>query len=496
MRRPGPQGSLAVQLPPELPISAEDWEKTPPAVQAVVIALWQENQALRARVAALEAEVTRLREQLGKNSRNSSKPPSLDPPSVPPKQKQPTGRKPGGQPGHKGHSRPLQPLGKDDRVVDAKPLECAHCGTLLLGEDPAPERHQTVGLPPIKPVVTEWRKHTLRCLACGETTEGQWPAQMPSGSFAPEVAASAAFFTGRLGMSQRDTQEALEAVLHVPVSLGSIPALERQVSAALAEPVAEAEEYVREQPVANVDETPWREQKRGLWAWAAVTALVTVFRILAGRGRDELQALLGEFAGVLGSDRLWAYNGRDPGLRQVCWAHLIRDFVAFICRGGESERIGDALLVQTGKMFELWHRVRDGTMDRAAFQEAMVPIQARVGELLREGAGVDYAKTRNTCANIVKLEVALWTFVTVPGVEPTNNSVERALRRLVLWRRRSFGTQSEEGTRFAERMMTAVTTLRQQDRDVLDYLTKACAAANQGIPAPSLLPDHSVVSQG
>jgi transposase len=320
---------------------------------------------------------------------------------------------------------------------------------------------------------------------------------MPSGDFGPGITATVGYLTGRLNVSQRDTQEFVETFMHTDISLGSISALEQQVSATLADPVAEAEEYVRQQSVANVDETPWPQQKRGLWVWAAVTSLVTVFRILAGRGKAQLQELLGEtFAGIVGSDRLWAYNSRDPEQRQVCWSHLIRDFATFIMRGGASEQLGDRLLELADKMFHLWHRVRDGTLERSAFQEEMAPVQAQVGGLLREGATLDHAATRNTCANLLKIEAALWTFVTTPGVEPTNNSVERALRRLVMWRRRSFGTQSEAGSRFVERVMTAVATLRQQDRDVLDYLTAACAAAARGERAPSLLPDHPAASRG
>ena len=145
-------------------------------------------------------------------------------------------------------------------------------------------------------------------------------------------------------------------------------------------------------------------------------------------------------------------------------------------------------------MFGLWHRVRDGPLSRADFQTAMQPIQTHVGNLLREGAALTCDKTRRTCENILKLEVALWTFVRVEGVEPTNNSAERGLRRAVLWRRRSFGTQSEDGSHFVERVLTAVTTLRQQKRDVLDYLTEACAAAIRADKAPSLLPDASIIN--
>ena len=160
-------------------------------------------------------------------------------------------------------------------------------------------------------------------------------------------------------------------------------------------------------------------------------------------------------------------------------------------RRGEAERIGRALLDGVEQLFGLWHRVRDGTLSRTEFQTAMQPIQNRVGDLLREGAQLPPGKTSRTCAKILKLEVALWTFVRVEGVEPTNNGAERPLRRAVVWRRRSFWTQSTDGSRFVERILTVVTTLRQQHRDVLDYLTEACAAAIQGDPPPSLLPKPS-----
>lgn len=146
------------------------------------------------------------------------------------------------------------------------------------------------------------------------------------------------------------------------------------------------------------------------------------------------------------------------------------------------------LLDQTDQMFDLWHKVRQKILSRPEFQAAIQPLQGRVGELLREGTTVAHDKTRRTCQNILKVEAALWTFVRVEGVEPTNNSAERPLRRAVVWRRRSFGTQSEAGSRFVERVSTAVVTLRQQKRDVLGYLTEACTTAIRGDNPPSLLP--------
>jgi hypothetical protein len=246
---------------------------------------------------------------------------------------------------------------------------------------------------------------------------------------------------------------------------------------------------VQRQPVRNADETSWRERTQRRWLWISVTPLVTIFRLLKTRGAAGAKELLGEIVwGIIGTDHYAGYHWLDPRQRQLCWAHLRREFVAWSERAGETARIGLALLAVEKQLFGLWYRVRDGTLTWADFQVAMLPLMARVSTLLQEGvAGAD-RKAQGTCRNLLKREAALWTFVWEPGVEPTNNSAERPLRRAVLWRRRSFGTQSEAGSQFVARILTAVTTLRQQRRDVLEYLTAACAAAICHDPAPSLLP--------
>jgi transposase len=494
-----------MSLPRELPITEEDWNHTPPAVQAVVNTLWQQVQTFQAQVAnlqaqvgALQAEVAQLREQLGRNSQNSSQPPSSDGPRAGPRPKRPlSGRKPGGQAGHLGPGRKLIPVEQVQHVIDLKPTACDQCGALLLGEDAQPVRRQVTDLPRIEPEVTEYRQHTLRCLVCGTQTAAEFPAGIPAGSFGPRVQATVGYLTGRIGVSHRDVEEVLQTLFHTNLSWGSVPAQEDQVSAALAEPVPAAQTYVQSQAVQNVDETSWREKTKRAWLWISTTPLVTVFLILATRGAKGTQQILGSAVqSVIGSDRWSGYTWLAPQQRQVCWAHLKRDFQALVERGGESERIGRALLEQVEKLFGLWPRVRAGTLGRADFQTATQPIQTAVGDLLREGAALACDKTRHTCTNLLKLEVALWTFVRIEGVEPTNNSAERGLRRAILWRRRSFGTQSEDGSHFVERVLTAVTTLRQQKRDVLDYLTQACAAAMRGEPAPSLLPEASIIKSG
>jgi hypothetical protein len=297
------------------------------------------------------------------------------------------------------------------------------------------------------------------------------------------------YLTGRLGASHREVQEMLATLCQTEVSVGSITALEQAVSTALAIPVAEVQTYVQRQPVRNADETSWREQGKRRWLWISVTPLVTIFRLLKTRGAAGAKELLGEGVwGIIGTDHYAGYHWIDPRQRQLCWAHLKREFVAWSERTGAAARIGQALLAIEKQLFVLWYRARDGTLAWADFQVAMRPLMARVRTLLQEGeAGAD-AKAQGTCCNLLKREAALWTFVWESGVEPTNNSAERPLRRAVLWRRRSFGTQSEAGSHCVERILTAVTSLRQQRRDVLDYLTDACAATICKKPAPSLLP--------
>jgi len=278
----------------------------------------------------------------------------------------------------------------------------------------------------------------------------------------------------------------MKTIFHTDISLGSVPAQERCVSKALEKPVQDVYEYVQKQPSINLDETSWYELNKKIWLWVGSTSQVTAFRLFKTRGANGAKQLTGDdYAGIIGSDRYSAYNWIDPEKRQVCWAHLKRDFQALVDRGGESQTVGRLLLEEIQRFFNLWYRVRDGTLSRSDFQIAMQPIQKDVHCLLRIGTHVDHQKTRKTCNNILKVEPALWTFVKQYDIEPTNNAAERALRRGVIWRRRSFGTQSKQGSRFVERILTVVISLRQQNRDVLDFLTQVCI---QGRPVPSLLP--------
>jgi transposase len=284
-------------------------------------------------------------------------------------------------------------------------------------------------------------------------------------------------------------QALLKDAYGLDVSLGSISNMERIASAALEKPVEKAAQYVRERAQVHQDETGWYQRGSRAWLWVATTPLVAVFVIALSRGTDVAKKMLGEtFPGTLISDRWCAYRWVDALRRQLCWAHLLREWAGFIERGGDAKRIGELLLSETLVMFEWWHRIRDGTLARSTFKRKMLPLMREVGRLLRDGAVCPDDKVAGTCRDILKLEDALWTFVYSVGVAPTNNMAEQDLRTAVIWRKLSFGTWSEPVSRFVERMLTVVTTMRKQNRNVLDYLTAAIQARLHGRGAPSLLP--------
>ena len=445
---------------------------------------------LRAQLAAAMVVIEELRALLKQNSSNSSKPPSSDPPSVPPKlTRNPSGRKRGGQPGHPRHERALAPPEKVTCTVEVVPDECEKCHHPLEGVDAEPYRHQVFELPELRPSITEYRLHGLRCGDCGHFTAAGVPDDVPTGNFGVRLAAFLAACTGYYHISRRQTQELARDMVGIDISLGALCDLERKTAVTLGPPVAEAVAYVQQQPSAHADETGWREDKGKAWLWTVVTPLVAVFTIARSRGSEIAKQLLGEkFAGILHSDRWSGYSWVSVTRRQLCWSHLARHFVMFQQYKGETCRLGESLQTCTEWMFHFWHMVRDGTMSRAEFIEIMRPMRAGILSHLRQGRSAPIKRVASMCREILVLEEALFTFVDAEGLEPTNNRAERAIRPAVLWRKGSFGSDSEGGSRFAERMLTVATTLRLQKRNVLEYLTQCGQAALLNKSAPSLLP--------
>ena len=459
----------------------------PPDAQSALMAVFE---SLQGRIAELEQRIVDLEARLKLNSTNSSKPPSSDPIGL--KRKPPTaptGRKSGGQPGHAKAQRPLVPPEKLRSSTDCRPSSCRRCASLLLGDDPEPLIHQVADLPKIEPIVDQFRLHRLTCSQCGTTTCGTLPEGVPTGCFSPYTQAVLATLAGAYRLSKRQIQQLTADLLGLTISTGMISKLEKQSAAALAEPYDELARSVLEAEAVNIDETGWREDRRKAWLWVTVTALATVFTIARHRSAAVARRLLGDKEDqVVSSDRFKSYDWLWAYWRQVCWSHLRRDFQAMIDRGGPGEAIGRQLLGLSDRLFAAWHRARDGTLSERSFQQRILRLMPQVKRALEEGTKCRCASTAGTCIEILRVEEGLWNFVWFPGVEPTNNVAERALRHAVIWRRTSGGTASESGSRFVERMLTVVATCRQQGRNILEYLTSCFEADRRGQSIPSLLP--------
>lgn len=464
--------------------------RPPPVPEAVRAALPVEVQAYLAAVEQyvllLSARLAELEARLAKDSRTSSRPPSSDPPWKSRLPQSPSGRKAGGQPGHEGTSRLVLEPERVDAVVEHWPEQCPDCGTVLAREAAgAVLREQVWELPPLRAVVTEHRRHAVRCAGCRRLVRAERAADGSVGRSGPALAALVGLLHGRYRVSARETAGLLRELWGVPLGLGTVVGLWERVGTALAPAQAEVQAALGVAPNANLDETSWRRGAAKRWLWVATMSRASLFRIAASRAAKELAPLLGTaFAGIVGSDRYRAYDTLSCERRQVCWAHLVRDFAGYGQYGGAVGAWGAAALVEEQALFAHWHRFRQGELTRAALRAEVAPMQQRLHALLEQG--LEAGPSHGFCREVLRVWPALWTFLDVDGVEPTNNAAERALRPAVLWRKGCFGTQSEPGERFAERMLTVATTCRQQGRALWSFLTASVVAHQTSQPAPSL----------
>jgi len=445
-------------------------------------------------VEKLEEKIEDLKSRLNITSSNSSKPPSSDSlRAMKNRKKSPvvTGRKKGGQMGHEGKSRDMLPVEEVDGIIDYYPEECNHCGHPLKIDIKNRNfiRHQVQEIELIKSSTKEYRLHEMYCRECKKKTRVNWPSEVPRSSFGINVQSVISLLTGKYRLSKRECKELMKDVMGVEISTGSIIALEQSTGKALTKPVEEAVNYIKRSDVVNTDETGWRNSNKLSWLWTAVTKCLSVFSMSKHRDKKTLTTLVGkDFSGIIVSDRYSAYNLFPPEQRGLCWAHLKRDFTALAERTGFSKQIGTELLKVEEKVFNLWNKFKSKEFSRTQLQGFMTPIIANMDEILQHGFDSEDRKVARFCKNLIKLRPALWTFLYVEGVEPTNNSAERALRPAVLARKGSFGSQSDRGASFTEKIYTVVATCKKQKRNVLQFLVDACKADLYDSSPPSLIP--------
>lgn len=446
-------------------------------------------------------EWDKLNQRVNQDSTNSSRAPSTDSPQAKAKRKAEEKiakvkhgtRKQGAQPCHETVVRPLLPLEEGDVVIDCKPRICGHCGeTLDKYSDTAPYRQQHYDLE-IRRRITEYRKHKIVCPCCGKTTEGTLPDAVNKSAYSPRLAAFVVTLTGLFQMSRRMAKAFIEGVTEIPISVGSISNLEKEMTMA-AEPVmSEIEKAAQGANKGNADETGFglKNGQQG-WLWVLVTPCAILFRLFSGRGQEWTSRLLGCFTGILTSDRWGGYNRYPSYKRQLCWAHLIRDFKAMSGSGPEGEAIGAALRKAARSMFRKWHRYKRWKENQekqgikistTVLESQMRIIQDRVKVLLTEGAKRGVPK----CQTILKVESMLWTFTRMEGIEPTNNAAERSIRPAVLWKKRSFGVESERGCQYVESMLSIWATSRLNGVNPIAFLKELICSYRAHSSVPCIL---------
>ena len=461
-------------------------------LEAARARLTRENKRLREHNEVLQEKVRELTARLNKDSTNSSKPPSSDKPWKERRKQKPTGRKPGGQPGHKGKARELLPQEQVDRIVPVFPKVCAGCRSTLRPEDVAgdPYRHQVIDIPPVVAKIVEYLLHALKCSRCGEVTLADLPEDVPNQCAGPRLQAILSLLTARFRVTRREARDVVIALFgeKAEVSEGTVSNLERRTSEAIKPAYEEALDAVQNAEFVNCDETGWWQGNKRAWLWAAVTPKIKVFRIDRRRNRKALRKLLFAYDGYLITDRYSVYRAHNKEKRQLCWAHLIRNFRGLQVRGGKAKSLGIAGEKIVKDVFREWYRFREGKITRMGMRRLLAPMRKRLENLVRRHINNSVPAARKIARDLSEYGEALWTFAKVEGVEPTNNAAERAVRKGVLWRKGSFGSHSAEGSRFAERMLTVSESLRAQGRSILEFVESAIRARLGEAETPSLLP--------
>ena len=452
-----------------------------------------------------EDRLRRLEGQARQDSRTSSSPPSQDPPKTRRQRRadarakakelmrrEGERRKPGAQPGHSGAGRDLKPEDQVDEFVDHYPDACGGCGRRFDEGQRRPGgrfgRHQVCELPPISVVLVEHRTHQLRCRRCRARTSARLPEGIAGSPFGPRLQAAVVTLTCRHRISRRGICELASDLFGVTVSTGAVDAICQRVSDALAGPHCQLQDWVLDQAAVHVDETGWRTAGDGRALWTATTPEATFLQIAEHCNREQFNALIGAYPGIVISDRWNGFEHLDPHQRQVCWCHIDRDFCRHSQGLAEQQVFGEQGLELADRVFAAWRAFKHEHHDREQLKAEIAPIQTELRQLLEEASPKSQRTRwhRRFANNLLKIWPALWTFVTVEGVEPTNNPAERALRAPVIHRKVSLGTQSTDGERFAERALSAAATCRLQRRSLFTYLTGLITAHTRGDPFPAL----------
>lgn len=449
--------------------------------------------ALEKRFAELERRYAELEARYAKatkNSATSSKPPSSDLVKPPKKRRQPGERRQGGQPGHPRHEREAFPPEEINFFAKHSYETCPDCGGDLAFSDAQPYCIQQIEIIEKPTTVTEHIALAQWCEHCQKTHHHPFPRELyNAGLVGPRLTALVAYMKGPCHASFSTIRKFFRDVIGFRISRGQLAKLVQKASASLADPYEQLLAMLPGENVLNVDETGHKDRGQRLWTWCFRAACYTLFKIDPSRGSDVLLDVLGkEFEGVLGCDYFSAYRKymrlNENVVLQFCLAHLIRD-VKFLATHPDSRnrRYGERLIGDLKRLFGEIHRCQE----LGIAQPFQWRLQSAAQALLESiELNPNTREARNIEERFFQHGESYLTFLTTPGIEPTNNLAEQAIRFVAIHRRITQGTRGAKGQRWCERIFTIVATCEQQGRSVFDFLTSAVAAHLARRSAPSL----------
>src|SRR5271156_88038 len=418
---------------------------------------------------ALE-KIAQLEEQLKRNSKNSSKPPSTDQKS----NTLDTDKKPP-RDSRTGKARPSFPPDKIDRHVQCKQENCPHCGSskIQLNRD-SPEILQQAELPEIKAIITEFQLQKYHCEKCGKNSTARLPPGIPDSAFGPKLMGLLATLTGVLHVAKREAVQLIKDLYDVDMGIGSVPNVEERVAVAL-DPVYDRihKFVVQHKLCTHFDETSWRDSGQRHFVWLATCQQAAVYRIDRNRSAAAFKRLIGQetWTAPAVTDRYAVYNSFKD--HQFCLAHLIREFKGHGERDGPDKSIGQAIENELRLSCKIHREYREGKISLAQRNRRLGARKRRAEYWLEGGLANGSDGLAKICGTLLEDFDKLWTFTRILGMEPTNNMAERDLRKLVIWRRKSYGTRSNRGKKFVERVTTVAQTIRKQGGNVLRFIQEA-----------------------
>ena len=456
--------------------------------QAHTQELHQLIQQVIEKVEKLEIENRELRARINSNSNNSSKPPSSDFKKNK-KAKQSSGKPSGGQKGHRGHFRALMDESLVDQIVECNTIAaCEDCGgeVILTGRH---VRHQVHELPEIKLAVTEYRLAIGQCSCCLHQQMAVLPLGVSWGITGPRLTSFMSMMVTKYQLSRRMLVEFLKEHVNFQISLGTVFNKQRLVNQILKGPIDALLPIIKGESSTNMDETSHRQSGKNYWTWVIASKTAAYFKITKSRGKKVVGELMHDFKHTLISDRYSIYNYFDSSQRQLCWAHLIRDFTRLRQHHDKViSRIGKRLLENATQLFENWHRFKKGNITRVDLMREVAPIMRVVGEYLEQGSYTDpKLRAARFCKNLLEHFSALWTFLEYENVEPTNNHAERCLRSLVIWRKKYFTTHSDHGSEYVARTASLLRTTQLQKNSAYQYLSQAIDKHFSKQPIPHII---------